>query len=140
MLCVLSAILLEKENSSVLAVSFLTNGGASIWLIQSNKEPQAAARISEASRGLGDWQNDAMYYYYDHGPLARVEIGQNNLQGVDYYYNLQGWLKGVNSSVLLDENDPGKDSDPNALNGLFGKDVFGFSLNYFDRDYRAIGD
>ncbi len=86
-----------------------------------------------------DWQEDALYYYYDHGPLARVEIGQNNLQGVDYYYNLQGWLKGVNSSVLKDENDPGEDSDPNALNGLFGKDVFGFGLHYYNGDFEAIG-
>src|SRR5690606_29578158 len=47
-----------------------------------------------------DWQLDAQYYYYKHGPLARIEIGENNLQGIDYYYTLQGWLKGVNSSVL----------------------------------------
>ena len=86
-----------------------------------------------------DWQNDAQYYYYDHGPLARVEIGQNNLQGVDYYYNLQGWLKGVNSSILEDKNDPGEDSDQNALNGFLRKDVFGFGLNYYSGDYEAIG-
>src|SRR5690554_3863879 len=86
-----------------------------------------------------DWQNDAHYYYYDHGPLARVEIGQNNLQGVDYYYNLQGWLKGVNSSVLSGENDPGSDSHPDSLNGFFGKDVFGFGLHYYNGDYKAIG-
>src|SRR5690554_2408530 len=86
-----------------------------------------------------DWQNDAQYYYYDHGPLARVEIGQNNLQGVDYYYNLQGWLKGVNSSVLSGENDPGSDSHPDSLNGFFGKDVFGFGLHYYNGEYKAIG-
>ncbi|HLW08952.1 MAG TPA: RHS repeat-associated core domain-containing protein [Fermentimonas sp.] len=87
----------------------------------------------------GDWQNDAQYYYFDHGPLARVEIGQNNLQGVDYYYNLQGWLKGVNSSVLNDKNDPGSDCNQDSLNGFFGKDVFGFGLNYYLGDYSAIG-
>lgn len=86
-----------------------------------------------------DWQNDAQYYYYDHGPLARVEIGQNNLQGLDYYYNLQGWLKGVNSSVLDHEKDPGSDSDPNSLNALFAKDVFGFGLQYYTGDYASIG-
>src|SRR5690554_4798873 len=85
-----------------------------------------------------DWQLDAQYYYYDHGPLARVEIGQNALQGVDYYYTLQGWLKGVNSSVLNHENDPGKDSNPNNINALFAKDVFGFSLDYYQGDYTAI--
>src|SRR5690554_3219544 len=85
-----------------------------------------------------DWQLDAQYYYYDHGPLARVEIGQNALQGLDYYYTLQGWLKGVNSSVLNDENDPGMDSNPSEINALFAKDVFGYSLDYYANDYTAI--
>ena len=85
-----------------------------------------------------DWQNDARYFYYDHGPLARMEIGENNLQGVDYYYTLHGWLKGVNSSVLDQANDPGKDSDQAALNATFAKDVFGYGLHYFAGDYAAI--
>src|SRR5690554_102947 len=87
-----------------------------------------------------DWQLDAQYYYYDHGPLARVEIGQNALQGLDYYYTLQGWLKGVNSSVLEDEHDPGQDSNPSEINALFAKDVFGFSLSYYENDYKAINN
>ncbi|WP_186280096.1 RHS repeat-associated core domain-containing protein [Fluviicola chungangensis] len=101
-----------------------------------NKENELSANA--------DWQNDAQYYYYAHGPLARVEVGQNNLQGVDYYYNLQGWLKGVNSSVLeADENagdrtDPGQDSDPDGVNAYFAKDVFGFGLHYYEGDYAAI--
>jgi hypothetical protein len=37
----------------------------------------------------------ANYTYYLHGPLKRVEIG-NKLQGVDYTYTVQGWLKGIN--------------------------------------------
>ena len=85
-----------------------------------------------------DWQNDARYFYYDHGPLSRVEIGENNLQGVDYYYNLQGWLKGVNSSVIEQEHDPGKDSDQAGDYALFAKDVFGFGLHYYQNDYTAI--
>src|SRR5690554_4084392 len=86
-----------------------------------------------------DWQLDAQYYYYDHGPLARVEIGQNALQGLDYYYTLQGWLKGVNSSVLNHENDPGMDSNPSEINAHFAKDVFGFGLSYYEGDYKPIG-
>ncbi len=85
-----------------------------------------------------DWQRDAQYYFYANGEFAREEIGQNNLQGVDYYFNLQGWMKGVNSSVLIGENDPGKDGDPNAVNALFAKDVYGFGLHYFEGDYTAI--
>lgn len=85
-----------------------------------------------------DWQNDARYFYYDHGPLARVEIGENNLQGIDYYYTLHGWLKGANSSVLDQEKDPGKDSDQATINATFAKDVFGFGLQFYDGDYLAI--
>lgn len=86
----------------------------------------------------GDWQNDVQYYFYHHGPLARIEFGQNNLQGADFYYSLQGKLKGVNSSVLINENDPGKDGDPNGVNALFAKDVYGFGLHYYEKDYAAI--
>ncbi len=91
-----------------------------------------------------DWQQDAQYYFYKHGPLARVELGQNNLQGADYYYTLQGWLRGVNSSTLEFDNnsgnntDPGMDSDPSQFNALFAKDVFGFALHYHEKDYKAI--
>ena len=33
-----------------------------------------------------------LYYYYAHGPLARVEIGNDQVQGIDYADTLQGWL------------------------------------------------
>ncbi len=44
----------------------------------------------------GLWEKDARYTYYKHGPLARMVLGQQQVQGVDYAYTLQGWLKGVN--------------------------------------------
>lgn len=87
-----------------------------------------------------DWEQDAQYYYYDHGPLARTEIGQNNLQGYDYLYNLQGWMKGINSITAV--NDPGQDGiftyPIMHLNSRFGTDVAAFSLQYFNNDYAAI--
>jgi len=42
------------------------------------------------------WDRDAAYSYYKHGPLARTVIGQLQVQGIDYSYTLQGWLKGIN--------------------------------------------
>ena len=39
------------------------------------------------------WYKEAEYLYYAHGPLARVELGEYHVQGLDYYYNLQGWFK-----------------------------------------------
>jgi RHS repeat-associated protein len=84
------------------------------------------------------WVSEAVYRYYLHGPLARMELGQNKVQGTDYAYTLQGWLKGVNSQVL----DPNKDmSGDGLLGGTFStvaKDVLGFGLGYFEGDYKAI--
>ncbi|MFH6988808.1 thrombospondin type 3 repeat-containing protein [Flavobacterium collinsii] len=77
------------------------------------------------------WEKEANYLYYEHGPLARVEIGDKKVQGLDYIYTLQGWLKGVNSEQLGTAYDAGKD-------GLIvAKDAFGFALNYYKGDYKS---
>ena len=80
------------------------------------------------------------YNYYKHGPLARVELGNDKVQGIDYAYTLQGWIKGVNSETLDSIRDMGRDGDTTAanLNRFFAKDVFGYTLNYFTGDYSAI--
>jgi len=86
------------------------------------------------------WEEDARYHYYHHGPLARVELGENNVQGVDYAYTLQGWLKGVNSESLYADRDMGKDGNNvvGNCNKYFAKDAFGFSLGYHNSDYTPI--
>ena len=83
------------------------------------------------------WQQDAHYLYYRHGPLARVELGTQQVQGIDYAYTIQGWLKGVNSNTLYDYRDIGKDAYQNTTNpnAHFARDEYGFSLNYFSGDY-----
>ena len=73
----------------------------------------------------------ASYSYYLHGPLKRVELA-GNLQGLDYTYTVQGWLKSINNAQK--KLDPGQDS-PTA-SGMF-KDLFGMRLEYFDNDYRS---
>jgi len=87
------------------------------------------------------WSEEARYFYYDHGPLARIELGDNNVQGIDYAYTLQGWLKNMNSDELYAANDMGKDGDTQSgnSNALFARDAFGFSLNYHNNDYLPIG-
>ena len=87
---------------------------------------------------VGDplWDKDAKYYYFPHGPLARVEIGDTKAQGIDYAYTLQGWLKGVNSNTLVETYDIGRDGTP--AKKAFAKDAFGYSLGYFNNDFKAI--
>jgi RHS repeat-associated protein len=55
------------------------------------------------------WETDAEYFYYRHGPLARLELGTDKVQGLDYLYTLQGWIKGVNGTSLSPETDMGQD-------------------------------
>jgi hypothetical protein len=86
------------------------------------------------------WEKDAHYDYYKHGPLARTELGEQLVQGIDYAYTIQGWLKGVNSSSLTPAADIGQDGlSTNPATKNVGRDAFGFNLNYFNGDYSSIG-
>lgn len=86
------------------------------------------------------WEQDVKYFYYLHGPLARKELGHDQVQGTDYAYNMQGWLKGVNSSTLDRTRDIGKDGNTGTDNQYFAVDAYGFSLGYYNGDYQAIKD
>jgi hypothetical protein len=105
-------------------------------------EYDADNRIQTVETSTDDivWDQDAKYIYYAHGPLARVELGENSVQGLDYAYTLQGWIKGVNSNTLDTTRDMGTDADTltGNANAYFGKDVFGYSLNYYNGDYAPI--
>jgi len=84
------------------------------------------------------WEEDANYKYYEHGPLARIELGDKKVQGLDYAYTLQGWIKAVNGeSLAATQNDMGHDGE--GTNSMVAKDAFGYSLSYFNNDYLAIG-
>lgn len=99
-------------------------------------------RITKVETSSDDilWDLDAKYFYYAHGPLARAEYGKNQVQGVDYAYTLQGWIKGVNSNSLESSRDMGQDglNDTSNLNQYFGEDAFGYTLGYYAGDYKAI--
>lgn len=66
----------------------------------------------------------ATYHYYLHGPLKRVEL-EDNLQGIDYVYTIDGSLKSINHADKA--IDPGND----------GNDVFGLTLQYHQNDYQG---
>ncbi|NOS94633.1 MAG: hypothetical protein HOP30_22200 [Cyclobacteriaceae bacterium] len=67
----------------------------------------------------------AEYIYYLHGPLKRVVLA-SNLQGIDFVYNIHGWLTQINHPNT--NQDPGHD----GTNGI-RKDVFGLILEYYER-------
>jgi len=82
------------------------------------------------------WQRDAGYEYYQHGPLARMSLGDLRVQGVDYVYTIQGWLKAINSDFMTPANDAGKDGDTSSV---YANDAFAMTLQYFLDDYESIG-
>jgi len=94
---------------------------------------------SYSSREKLIWIEDASYNYYLHGPLARTELGNYKVQGVDYAYTLQGWLKGINSDSLSPLFDMANDGRQNTTYGGVSRDVYGLKLGYYTHDYTPIG-
>jgi RHS repeat-associated protein len=92
------------------------------------------------------WENDARYKYYRHGPLARTELGTDGVQGTDYAYTLQGWIKGVNGKATMPSDDIGQDGTAantttigyQAQNRNTAPDVYSYWLGYNKEDYKAI--
>lgn len=81
-------------------------------------------RLSKASTSLeetGSKKLRATYEYYLHGPLKRIELG-DELQGIDFVYNIQGWLTQINH--------PDPAQDPHGD----GNDVFGMVIDYYESD------
>ncbi|MFM9988584.1 RHS repeat-associated core domain-containing protein [Flavobacterium sp.] len=122
----------------------LISGNVNKVVYQPNKKDQfihkytydADNRITNVQTSNDDiiWEKDANYQYYQHGPLARVEIGDKKVQGLDYIYTLQGWLKGVNSEQIGVNKDAGKDGDYDGT-GNVAQDAMAFALNYYSGDY-----
>lgn len=134
---------LKALNQHIKSVQYkydLISGNVNKVVYQENKQDQfihkynydADNRITAVQTSTDGviWEKDAEYLYYEHGPLARVLIGDKQVQGMDYVYTLQGWLKGVNSDELNPAKDAGK-----SLNTNVAQDAFGFALSYFTNDY-----
>ena len=86
----------------------------------------------ETSKNGQNWDKDATYDYYLHGPLKRTELGEDKIQGCDYAYTIHGWIKGMNSPILNPSLDIGGDG---TLASDFAPDVWGMSLNFYDGDF-----
>jgi RHS repeat-associated protein len=114
------------------------NGWSDMWLHRYTYDAENRLILTETSNDSLVWEKDARYEYYRHGPLARTVIGDQLVQGLDYAYTLQGWLKGVNSTGATSTHDIGTDGKSGSLNQYVARDALGFNLNYFHGDYKAI--
>jgi len=99
------------------------------------------------SKDRVNWDRDAKYFYYEHGPLARVERADKKVQGTDYLYTIHGWIKAINSDALNRGSDGGKDGTTglgsySRVHKWMAGDAMAFSLNYYNTsttsDYKAI--
>jgi len=81
------------------------------------------------------FKEQAEYIYDDAGVLVRTELAED-LQGIDYVYNLNGQLKAINSPQSTGFIDPGNDSP--STNG-FKPDVFGMIIDYHEKDFSRTG-
>ncbi len=91
----------------------------------------------ETSRDGVIWDVDAKYQYYAYGPMKRLSVGEDNVQGLDYVYTINGWLKAINHQSLSSTYDPG--ADGTASSG-YAQDAFGMSLGYFNGDFKRYTD
>ncbi|MEO6039445.1 MAG: RHS repeat-associated core domain-containing protein, partial [Saprospiraceae bacterium] len=92
-------------------------------------------QLVETSRDGELWDRDARYRYYLHGPLRRMELGEDRVQGIDYTYTIHGWLKSINTPYNDPLKDPGGDGKAPPAADKFPKDAFGMSLGYYKGDF-----
>lgn len=99
-------------------------------------------RMVETSRDGKIWDRDARYTFYLHGPLRRIEIGEDDLQGEDKVYTIEGWLKGINHPALKQKVGPTQSYDPGSDgitlgggNNRFARDAFGMSIHRYAGDF-----
>lgn len=82
------------------------------------------------------WDTDARYEYYGHAPLKRVLLGEDYVQGLDYIYTIQGWLKSINHVSLEPADDPALDGVASGTHALVAKDAHAVTLSYYNDDFR----
>lgn len=93
----------------------------------------------ESSRDGVVWDRDARYSYFPHGPLARLELGGDGVQGLDHTYTIDGRPKGLNTGTLAEARDPGRDAAAGSSNAAVARDVVGQTLEFYAGDYTPIG-
>lgn len=101
-----------------------------------NYDADNRIKTVETSQDGFIWRRDAEYDYYKHGPLARLSLGDLRVQGLDYFYTIQGWLKGVNSDIMKPGYDIGKDAGDSL--SIHANDAYALTLQYFLDDYNPI--
>ena len=123
-----------NDQGNVVKVDYQKNTAAERFIHYYNYDADGRLVNVQTSRDDIAKVQHANYYYSLTGQLKRTEFA-DELQGLDYTYTPQGWLKAVNSPTGNAANDPMKDGISNG----FAKDAFGLQLEYFANDYSRSG-
>jgi len=113
---------------------YYQKGEADQFIYRYGYDENNRVNLVETSRDGKVWDKDVKFKFYLHGPISRIELGDNSVQGLDYSYTVHYGTKGVNNVNLDVVNDPGAD-----IGDAFARDAFGYSLHYFNNDYLSIG-
>ena len=100
-----------------------------------------------SSRNGVVWEKESRNIYAATGQMMRHELGDKLVQGTDYAFTLQGWLKVMNAGSLNTKRDIGKDgygediTGNTSVNRDAGRDAVGQVLGYYTNDYwsKALG-
>lgn len=90
------------------------------------------------SKDSVNWDNDAYYLYYLHGPLARTVLGDQQVQGINHAYTLQGWLKSFNPPVY-DSATYTLQADGSSGSAV-ASNAYNLQLNYYSGDFTPISE
>jgi RHS repeat-associated protein len=107
------------------------------WMTKYTYNSDNKIREVFTSRDGVVWERDARYEYYLHQPLKRTVTGESQVQGTDYIYTLQGWIKGVNGTQKNPAGDMGGDAG-NGVNAYVARDEMAYWLMYHHNDYKPV--
>jgi RHS repeat-associated protein len=117
-------------------------GRADQWLHRYTYDANNRLKVAETSRDGRVWDRDVKQWYYLHGPLARLELGTEQVQGMDYAGTILGWQKLLNSTSLVATRDMGGDGTlagiGTGINHYTAKDAMGYEMGFFASDYESI--
>lgn len=119
----------DPVTSEVLEVVYQKNMPSEKFIHKYKYNPVGQlVKVTTSTDGV-NYTTHAEYKYKETGEVKRVELA-NNLQGIDYVYNLAGQLKAINHPSLSANLDPGGDSN----------DLFGMTIDYYNGDYKRKTD
>ncbi|WP_420553707.1 RHS repeat domain-containing protein [Tenacibaculum aiptasiae] len=115
----------DPVTSQVLRVDFEKDNPTERFVHKYTYDPDTQSLVMvETSKDNNTFTIHATYVYYKDGSLKKVILAEG-IQDIDYVYNLNGQLKGINHPSLAE--------DP-TLNPK-GNDLFGLKLDYHVGDY-----